>query len=199
MRALVLRSLLLAFVLALPGSAFAQGLGDAAAREKQKRQASPKSKTTRVITNDDLRRDEPDKDKKAEGQGASPTLQSGSDSSTDPANYQAERESRQPAGASEGDAQQQAIDQAQAQVDNARSAVIAAEARVKELGDKLNPMSPSYVYGQPNAADATGEEIRTREALRAAEAELAGAREALVQANQAFEDVRLRRKPSSER
>jgi len=60
-------------------------------------------------------------------------------------------------------------------------------------------MSPSYVYGQANAADATGEEIRTREALKAADAELAGAREALVQANKNFEDVRLRRKPSSER
>jgi hypothetical protein len=196
MRALGCRALLVALVLALPGLALGQGLGDAAAREKQKRQTT-KSKTTRVLTNDDLRKDEPDKDKKAEGQGASPALESGSSGSSTPS--QAERESRQPAGASEGDTQQQALEQAQNQVDSARSAVIAAEARVKELGDKLNPMSPSYVYGQANAADATGEEIRTREALKAAEAELAGVRDALVQANKNFEDVRLRRKPSSER
>jgi hypothetical protein len=192
MRALAIRSLLVALVLALPGLALAQGLGDAAAREKQKRQAAPKSKTTRVITNDDLRKDEPDK--KAEGQGASPALESASSAS----NYQAERESRSNT-ASESDSRQQALDQAQAQVDSARSAVVAAEARVKELGDKLNPMSPSFIYGQAQTGDAAGEEMRTREALRAAEAELAGAREGLIQANKNFEDVRQGRKTSSDR
>ena len=193
-RALATRSLLVALVLALPGLALAQGLGDAAAREKQKRQTTPKSKTTRVITNDDLRKDEPDK--KAEGQGASPAQESGSAPS--PSNSQAERESRSHT-ASESDSRQQAIDQAQAQVESARSAVIAAEARVKELGDKLNPMSPSFIYGQAQSGDAAGEEMRTREALRAAEAELTGAREGLVQANKNFEDVRQGRKASSER
>jgi len=191
-RALAGGALLVALALGLPGLALAQGLGDAAAREKQKRRTAPK-KTTRVITNDDLRKEDPDKKAEGDSQAAQP----GSASPTDTADYQAQRESRQPGGATDGDSQQQAL--AQAQVDSARSAVIGAEARVKELGDKLNPMSPSYVYGQANAADATGEEIRTREALRAADAELAGAREALVQANKNFEDVRLRRKPSSER
>jgi len=193
-RALAGGALLVALALGLPGLALAQGLGDAAAREKQKRQTAPK-KTTRVITNDDLRKEDPDKKAEGDSQAAQP----GSASPTDTADYQAQRESRQPGGATDGDSQQQALAQAQAQVDSARSAVIGAEARVKELGDKLNPMSPSYVYGQANAADATGEEIRTREALKAADAELAGAREALVQANKNFEDVRLRRKPSSER
>ena len=192
-RALATRSLLVALVLALPGLALAQGLGDAAAREKQKRQATP-NKTKRVITNDDLRKDEPDK--KAEGQGASPAQESGSAPS--PSNSQAERESRSHT-ASESDSRQQAIDQAQAQVDSARSAVVAAEVRVKELGDKLNPMSPSFIYGQAQSGDAAGEEMRTREALRAAEAELAGAREGLVQANKNLEDVRQGRKASSER
>ena len=193
-RALATRSLLVALVLALPGLALAQGLGDAAAREKQKRQTTPKSKTTRVITNDDLRKDQPDK--KAEGQGASPAQESGSAPS--PSNSQAERESRSHT-ASESDSRQQAIDQAQAQVESARSAVIAAEARVKELGDKLNPMSPSFIYGQAQTGDAAGEEMRTREALRAADAELAGAREGLIQANKNLEDVRQGRKASSER
>ena len=196
MRALATRSLLVALVLALPGLALAQGLGDAAAREKQKRQTTPKSKTTRVITNDDLRKDEPDK-KSETGQGASPALESGS-SAPSSSSSQAERESRSHT-ASESDSRQQAIDQAQAQVDSARSAVVAAEARVKELGDKLNPMSPSFIYGQAQSGDAAGEEMRTREALRAAEAELAGAREGLVQANKNFEDVRQGRKASSDR
>jgi vacuolar-type H+-ATPase subunit I/STV1 len=194
MRALATRSLLVALVLALPGLALAQGLGDAAAREKQKRQATP-NKTKRVITNDDLRKDEPDK--KAEGQGASPAQESGS-SSASPSNSQAERESRSHT-ASESDSRQQAIDQAQAQVESARSAVVAAEARVKELGDKLNPMSPSFIYGQAQSGDAAGEEMRTREALRAADAELAGAREGLVQANKNLEDVRQGRRTSSDR
>ena len=194
MRALVTRSLLVTVVLARPGLALAQGLGDAAAREKQKRQTT-KSKTTRVITNDDLRKDEPDK--KAEGQGASPAQEPGS-SAASSSSSQAERESRSHT-ASESDSRQQAIDQAQAQVESARSAVIAAEARVKELGDKLNPMSPSFIYGQAQTGDAAGEEMRTREALRAADAELAGAREGLVQANKNLEDVRQGRKASSER
>ena len=193
-RSLATRSLLVALVLALPGLALAQGLGDAAAREKQKRQTT-KSKTTRVITNDDLRKDEPDK--KAEGQGASPAQEPGS-SAASSSSSQAERESRSHT-ASESDSRQQAIDQAQAQVESARSAVIAAEARVKELGDKLNPMSPSFIYGQAQTGDAAGEEMRTREALRAADAELAGAREGLVQANKNLEDVRQGRKASSER
>jgi hypothetical protein len=195
MRALAIRSLLVALVLALPALALAQGLGDAAAREKQKRQATPKTKTTRVITNDDLRKDEPDK--KAEGQGASPTLESGP-SAGSPSSSQAERESRSNT-SGESDSRQQALDQAQAQVDSARSAVVAAEARVKELGDKLNPMSPSFIYAQAQAGDAAGEEMRTREALRAADAELAGAREGLIQANKNFEDVRQGRRTSSDR
>jgi predicted nucleic acid-binding Zn-ribbon protein len=111
---------------------------------------------------------------------------------------QAERESRSNT-ASEADSRQQALDQAQVQVDSARSAVVAAEARVKELGDKLNPMSPSFIYGQAQRGDAAGEEMRTREALRAAEAELTGAREGLVQANKNLEDVRQGRKTSSDR
>jgi predicted nucleic acid-binding Zn-ribbon protein len=41
--------------------------------------------------------------------------------------------------------------------------------------------------------------MRTREALRAAEAELTGAREGLVQANKNLEDVRQGRRTSSDR
>ena len=167
MRTPIGRSLLVLLALLLPGLVSAQGIGDAAAREKQKRQTTPKTKTTRVITNDDLeegRRRTSPSPRRADG--ASPALES-TPSAT--CNYQAERESRSGA-ASEGDSRQQAIDQAQAQVDSARSAVVAAEARVKELGDKLNPMSTSFVYGAAQTGDAAGEEMRTREALRGAEA-----------------------------
>ena len=183
----------MALVLALPGLALAQGLGDAAAREKQKRQGAPKSKTTRVITNDDLPQGRAGQEGRGPGRLAGARGPGSSSSS-----YQAERESRSNT-ASEADSRQQALDQAQVQVDSARSAVVAAEARVKELGDKLNPMSPSFIYGQAQSGDAAGEEMRTREALRAADAELAGAREGLIQANKNLEDVRQGRKTSSDR
>jgi len=192
MRPLLRRSLLVLAALLVPGVVCAQGIGDAAAKEKQKRQANPQKPKARLITNDDLNEGKPKSD--SGGSGASPTLEKPAASGS----HQAERELSR-SGEGEGDSRQQAIDRAQAQVDSARSAVIAAEARVKELGDKLNPMSPSFVYGQPNAADAAGEEMRTREALKGAEAELEGARANLVKATRDLEDVRQGRTPSKER
>ena len=193
MRSLIRRSLLLLIVVWVPGVC-AQGLGDVAAKEKQKRKAAPKT-NTRVITNDDLKTDEASKSKTETASGASPTMEP----TPTPSSYQAQREA-QPSSEGGADSQQQAVAQAQAQVDNARSAVASAEAHVKELGDKLNPMSPSFIYAQNHTADAAGEEIRTREALKGAEAQLASAREALVAANRDFDDVRQGRRPrSSER
>lgn len=49
-----MRILLLLAVLALPASAAAQGLGDAAARERQKRTESAKPAPPKVFTNEDL-------------------------------------------------------------------------------------------------------------------------------------------------
>ena len=194
MRSLIRRSLLVLIVVSVPGFVCAQGLGDVAAKEKQKRQAAPKTKT-RVITNDDLKTDEASKGKSETTSGASPATEP----TPTPSGYQAQREGPR-SGEGEADSQQQAVAQAQAQVDGARSAVVAAEARVKELGDKLNPMSPSFIYAQNHTADAAGEEIRTREALKGAEAQLASARDALVAANRDLDDVRQGRRPrSSER
>ena len=194
MNPLLRRLLPVLVALLVPGLASAQGLGDAAAREKQKRKANPNAGKARTITNDDLKKDEDGKTKSDSGNsGASPTLDTSASGSS-----QAQREtSRSTEGG--GDSQPSAVDRAQAQVDSARSTVVAAEARVKELSDKLNPMSPSFVYGQPNAADATGEEIRTREALKGAEADLDAARASLVKANRDLEDVRQGRTPSKER
>jgi hypothetical protein len=191
MRTLIRRSLLTLLVVLLPGLVFAQGIGDAAAKEKQKRQTTPKTKT-RLITNDDLKKEEEGKPKSDAGSGASPAVET-TPSST---NYQATRESSSGAG-NDADSRQKALDQAQAQVDSARSAVAAAEARVKELGDKLNPMSPSFIYAQGSTGDAVGEEMRTREALKGAEVQLAGARDALVQANRNLDDVRQGRPAGS--
>ena len=187
------RLLLVLVALLLPGLVSAQGLGDAAAKEKQKRKANPNAGKARTITNDDLKKEEEDAKSKSDS-GASPTL----DNNPASGSTQAQREQPRSTEGS-GDSQSAAVDRAQSQVDSARSAVVTAEARVKELSDKLNPMSPSFVYGQPNAADATGEEMRTREALKSAQIELDGARANLVKANRDLEDVRQGRTPSKER
>ncbi len=197
MHTLVRASLLALLAFLVPGLALAQGIGDAAAREKQKRQATPAKAKPKVLTNDDLKKDEPDKPKTEAGSGASPVLEP----TPAPGSNQADRERSRSSegGEGEGDSRQTSVQQSEARADAARSAVVDAEARVKELGDKLNPMSPSFVYAQPNAADAAGEEARTREALRNAEAQLDAARQALVAANRDLEDVRQGRRPLSQR
>ena len=193
MRSLIRRSLLVLIVVSVPGLVCAQGLGDVAAKEKQKRQAAPKTKTPRhherrpedgrgqqVEVRDDERR-LADDGAHADGQQQSGTARGAAAPRAAP--IRSSRRSRR----------------RRTQVDSARSAVVAAEAHVKELGDKLNPMSPSFIYAQGQTGDAAGEEIRTREALKGAEAQLASARDALVVANRDFEDVRQGRRRSSDR
>lgn len=171
------RSILVLLTLLLAGPALAQGIGSVAAKEKQKRDATGQKEKPKVITNDDLKSE----------QGKSGTAAPAPDASSAPASERGNPDAHKYAQAP-GEANP--LDQAQAAVDNARGAVVAAEEKVKALGDKLNPMSPSFIYGQAQSGDAAGEEIRTREALRQAEAELAQARDALVKANEAYERVR---------
>ncbi len=181
-----LRLLLLSFL--VPGLAAAQGLGDVAARERQKREAAGPRAKPRVLSNDDLRKEEAGK----------PASQADADApESTSSSHQATREQEQSPQDDEAAARQAQTAQAQAEVDSARAAVVAAEARVKELGDKLNPMSPSFIYGAAQTGDAGGEEIRTREALRQAQAQLAQARDALVRANRSHEDVRRGRPAGS--
>lgn len=180
MRTAVRRLLLALVALLVPGLVLAQGLGDLAARERQKREAAGQREKPRVLTNDDLRK-EPDRaSTPAEAPGAAEDA--GSPLRGDP-----DRRGNE-------DAAQTALEQAQAAVDAARAAVVAAEERVKALGDKLNPMSPSFIYGTTQGGDAVGEEMRTRDELRQAEAQLTEVRDALVKANQAYEDARQRQR-----
>jgi hypothetical protein len=174
-------------VLLVPGLVLAQGLGDAAARERQKREASGGREKGRVFTNDDL--------PKPDASGAS------TPEAAPEAAAQASEESRPRSPDDRGTAEdpvKAALDQAQTRVDEARAAVVAGEERVKELSDKLNPMSPSFIYGGTGQGNMAAEEARTREELRQAEAQLADARAELVKATQAQENLRLRRTPSPE-
>lgn len=169
-----------------PSLVLAQGLGDTAARERKKREAAGTKEKARVITNDDL---------KGPDSGKTTATTSSSSSSTTPGaessgSYQAQREA--PREGDEGSAEGNRLAQAEAEAESARAAVVAAEARVKELQDKLNPMSGSFIYGASGSNDAN-EEAQVRADLTVAEAQLADARSALVKANQAREDARLRR------
>jgi hypothetical protein len=175
----IVRSLPIALLVALvPGLVLAQGLGDAAARERQKREVTARREKARVLTNEDL-----------------PKSESSSASAPAPATEDAaSAQRRDPDQRATGDENAKTeLEKAQARVEEARAAVVAAEERVKALGDKLNPMSPSFIYGGTSQGDLVAEEMRTREELRQAEAHLAEARDALVKATQAAEDVRLRR------
>lgn len=187
MRSMPRRLLLVLLALVVPGLAAAQGLGDVAARERQKRAAAGPRAKPRVLSNDDLRKDEAGK---AASQATAPSPESSSDSPSAPGSERAPENE-------EAAAQRGRLEQAQAEVDSARAAVVAAEARIKDLGDKLNPMSPSFIYGAGQTGDAAGEEIRTRQALQQAEGELGQARDALVRANRSYEDVRQGRPAGS--
>jgi len=72
----------------------------------------------------------------------------------------------------------------------------APEAQVRELSDKLNPMSVSYIYGAGGSNDAN-EELRVREELRQAESGLLAARQGVEAANRNLEDFRQGRTPGS--
>ena len=177
----------LVFLLIAPGLVLAQSLGDAAARERQKRAAAGPRQPSRVLSNDDLQKEA----------GTAPASAQASAASTAPDPEPSAREDRDQRGSEKGDSREAQLKQAQAAVDAARAGVVAAEERVKELGDKLNPMSPSFIYGTTQTGDAVGEEMRTREALKQAEGQLAEARDALVKATQAYENTRLGRPSGS--
>jgi len=177
------------FLLLGPGLVLAQGLGDVAARERQKRQAASPRPNARVLNNDDLQQ-------KDAGTTSTPAPSPAADA-TAPDSAPSLGGDRDERGNEEGAERQTRLEQAQAAVDAARAAVVAAEERVKALGDKLNPMSPSFIYGVTQTGDAVGEEMRTREELTQAEAQLVEMRDALVKASQAFENARLARPSDS--
>ena len=74
----------------------------------------------------------------------------------------------------------------------AQERIAAVEQRIRELSDKLNPMSVTYIYGSAHVGDATAEEARTRQELSDAQGDLAQARQALVEAQEALREFRRR-------
>jgi chromosome segregation ATPase len=168
----------LGLLLRAAGPVAAQGLGDAATKERQKRQAKPPAEKSRVLTNEDLPRS---------GGGETSAPAAAAEPAPDQTgSYQAQRERTSDG---EDESKQARIDAAKTRADDARAEVASAEQRLKDLRDKLNPMSTSFIYGQANNVDQANEELRTRAEITEAEAQLAAAREALVKANQDYDDA----------
>jgi hypothetical protein len=179
--------LLLALLLIAPAVG-AQGLGDAAAREREKREKQAAKKAPREYTNADLRKEEP---------GKAGEKQPSTSGESEAAQLERERRERQTskedtspgADASEDGGAGTRVAEAQAQVDAAQSAVSSIEAHIRELRDRLNPQSTTYIYG-PTGSNSANEEAQARSELNDADRELAEARQALSAAEQALQDAR---------
>lgn len=159
---------------AASGAGRRSGLGDTAAREKTKRTTKgQKPEPGRVFTNDDLEAGRPPGWKKSD----------------------AGSEAAAPASADEAGAPPAEDDRLTLErpfldaINAADSEVSRVLGVVKELQDKLNPMSTSYIFGASGSNDAN-EELRVREQLRQAERDVATAREQAAAARKNLEDFR---------
>jgi hypothetical protein len=160
--------------IALPGSGAAQGLGDAAARERARREKEQQAKKAPVLTNEDLEKGRPP--------GAAPAAAEAA-SSTAAESEEAPRGS--PPLEDRLAAERPYLDA----LKEAQTRVSQLESRIQELGAKLNPMSGSFIYGATGSNSAS-EEAEVRAQLRQAESELTEARQAVQSANQALQEFR---------
>ncbi len=156
--------------LAVPGRVAAQGLGGAAARERDRRAKEAQAKKRgegKVFTNEDLA-----------GSSPPPATDSEMHPEASRADDREDREDRRAA-------EQPFLDA----VSGAQSRLSALERRIQELQSKLNPMSGSFIYGA-SGSNSAAEEADARAELSGAEGKLAAARQDLATALQALQDVR---------
>ena len=148
---------LLGFWVMAPASA--QGLGDTAAKEKAKRaaKAEAKKEPAKEFTNADLDKGRPPGAKPdSSGAGTAPSLSESGGASPAEA----------PAPAEDKVAQERSYLDA---ITAAQQGVTAGETKVRQLSEKLNPMSVSYIYGAGGSNDANEELARARRAARGRE------------------------------
>ena len=172
--------------LAAPAASRAQGLGDTAAREREKRAKEPKDDKADparayVYTNEDLEEGRPPGETRNEPSAAAGTSAYRSSSSRS-------REESDSGSERGGDQRQQleALKEAQARVSS-------LEARIREAGSKLNPMSTDYIFGA-SGSNNPNEELQVRQELSSLQAQLTAARQELARANEGL----TRPAPSSE-
>jgi hypothetical protein len=169
--------------LALPALAAAQGLGDAAAREREKRQAAKKPAPAKVYTDDDLAEGRPPGTSSADG--ANPSSTTSMPEAASPAPEQSSPE-----------ADRRAEDQQYVEaVTTAQARVAQVEKRIQELQARLNPMSTTFIYGDFSGlgGDKVAEEAEVKAELAQAEVELNAARQAVVDATRARDAFRQAR------
>ena len=162
--------------LALAAPLAAQGLGDTAAREKAKRSAKPPAKTepAKVFTNEDLAAGRPPGTKPDSGGSEAPPPLPDSNGEAPP-----------PSGEDRLAQERPYLDA----INVANSEVTRIETLIRQLSDKLNPMSLSYIFGAGGSNDAN-EELRVRAELTEAERSLAAARQEVAAANKNLQDFR---------
>jgi hypothetical protein len=159
-----------------PALAAAQGLGDTATREREKRakQAAQTAAPARVFTDKDLDEGRPPGQAAPAGTSATaPAPEAGPPPLEDP---------------------QAAVRPYIESLRQAQARVEAVGARIRELSGKLNPMSTTFIYGA-SGSNSANEEAAVRQQLQEAESELREARVALTAASQAMEDARRGRAP----
>jgi len=177
-----------ALALALPGVVAAQGLGDIAAREREKRAQEKKEKPAPVLTNDDLEAGRPPgEEKDATGSSSSSSeSSSGSESSG--------RSSREgpPPLPDRLAADRPWIDA----VKQAQAEVASIEDQIRQANGRLNPMSTDYIFG-PSGSNDPNDELRVRQELTDLQARLVAAREAVAAADTELRNHREGRSASS--
>jgi hypothetical protein len=171
--------------LALPAVVAAQGLGDAAARERAKREA--KKAEAKVFTNEDLNEGRPPGTPAPSG-AASPSTPSSSPAPTTEGGSEGEQRSEEASSEEDRRAEEKTyIESLQA----AQSRLAQLEARIRELQAKLNPMSTTFIYGDFNTSgNKANEEAEVRAELSQSEVDLNAARQAVALATQALQDFR---------
>jgi hypothetical protein len=178
-----------AVALSLPALGAAQGLGDTAAREREKRAAQvaeKKKEPARVFTNDDLSAGRPAPEK---GKGQKEAAPAG------PGEPAASPPPESPEPEPPPDPQAAIRPQIEALRD-AEERVAEAEQRVAAFAGMLNPMSGTYIYG-PSGSNSANDEAAVRQQLQQAEESLREARAAVAAANEAVEEARRRWVPPS--
>jgi hypothetical protein len=177
--------------LGLAGVASAQGLGDTAARERERRAKEEKQKKEqkpeRVYTNDDLEKGRPPGEKKSDSGSSSPSGPSSSSSESS-----SEGSSGAPPVPDMAGSDRRYIEEVRA----AQERVTAIEKQIQQANGKLNPMSTDYIYGSSGSNDAN-EELRVRQELSDLQQRLVQARQDLARANQALANARQGRRAGS--
>ena len=161
-------------VLGIPGLAAAQGLGETASKERERREKESQEKgkeSAPAYTNHDLDAIRPP------GAKSDSEDDSGDDAASSSASPRREERPSRPSGRVRGrdDPDRQRRDE----VSGAQAEVDGIEARIRELNGKLNPMSRDYVYGEARNVDAANEELRIRAELSELEDDLRRARQDL--------------------